>query len=154
MLALGVQRHQLSRQLAGGMAGTGLDELPGTSAELRERRLAAVGTDVAGHLSHLVVRHVQAVLAPERKQQIVAGDPSDRLRLEAEQLADAVVLVDDVVTRSQVGERPQRPGDARLARRPPAEDLRLGHERDAEFTPDEAPAGRRHREQQRAVRGE
>ncbi len=87
------------------------------------------------------MRHVQPVLSAEREQQIVARDPPDRLRLEAEQLADAVVLVDDVVTRSQVGERPQRPRDARLARRPPAEDLRLGHERDAELAPDEAPAG-------------
>ena len=154
MLALRVERQQLAGQLADGVAGTGLDQLPGAAAELREGGRPAVGADVPRHLAHLIVRDVQAVLPAERKQQVVASDPADRLRLEAEQLPDAVILVDDVVARPQICERPQCPRDACLARRSPAEDLRLRYERDAELAPDEAPAGGRHGKQQRPVGGE
>ena len=137
VLALRVERQQLPGQLARGMAGAALDELPGAPAELRERRVPSIRTDVARHLAHLVVRHVQPVLPAEREQQVVARDPADGLGLEAEQLPDAVILVDDVVPRAEVGERPQCPRHTGLARRPPPEDLRLGHERDAELAPDE-----------------
>ena len=82
--------------------------------------MAPIRADVARHLAQLVVRHVQPVLPAEREQQVVARDPADSLGLEAEQLADAVVLVYDVVARAEVGERPQRPRHSGLARRPPA----------------------------------
>ena len=151
MLALRVEGDQLSRQLACGMAGTGLDELPRSPTELRERRVTPVRADVARHLAHLVVRHVQPVLPAEREQQVVARDAADGLGLEAEQLADAVVLVHDVVTRAEIGERPQRPRHAGLARRPPAQHLRLRHEGDGEVAPDESSAGGRSGEEERPV---
>ena len=47
VLALCVQRQQLSRQLADGVAGAGLDQLPRTPAELRERRVTPVRADIA-----------------------------------------------------------------------------------------------------------
>ena len=72
--------------------------------------------------------------------------PATVLRLEAEQLADAVILVDDVVAGAEVGERLQRPAaEAALARRAAAEDLVVGQQHEPELAPDEAAAGRRRR---------
>ena len=62
--------------------------------------------------------------------------------------ADAVVLVDDVVARAQVGEGLERAAEPGLAPRALAKDLRVGEERQPELTPDEAAAGRRDREAQ------
>jgi len=42
------------------------------------------------------VRDEDAVVAAEAEQEVVAGDAGDLLRLEAEQLGDAVILVNDV----------------------------------------------------------
>ena len=67
-----------------------------------------VGADVARDLADLLVRDVDAVVAAEAEQQVVAGDAGDLLRLEAEQLGDAVVLVDDVVAGAEVGEARER----------------------------------------------
>src|SRR5213075_2251783 len=101
-----------------------LQQLPRLAAELRERGRLRVGADVARDLAELLVRDVEAVLAAEREQEVVARDAGDLLRLEPEQLADAVVLVDDVVARAQVGEALQRAAaDPALARHAPAEDL-------------------------------
>src|SRR5206468_978665 len=80
-----------------------------------------------------------------------ARDPCDLLRLEAAQLGDAVVLVDDVVAGAQVGEALQRaPGRGRRARRALSEDLRVGKERKPEVAPDEAAARGRDREDEAA----
>ena len=59
------------------------------------------------------MRDVEPVLAAEREVEVVARDARDLLRLEAEQLADAVVLVDDVVADAEVGEARERPAEAR-----------------------------------------
>ena len=66
--------------------------------------------------------------------------PATVLRLEAEQLADAVVLVHDVVAGAQVGERLQRAPDARglRPRRALAEELRVGQQDEVQVAPDEA----------------
>ena len=89
------------------------------------------------------MRDVQPVLAAEGELQVVARDAGDLPRLEAEQLADAVILVDDVVARPELGERLERAaGGGRATSRPAAEDLRVGEEREAELAPDE-PATRR-----------
>ena len=53
------------------------------------------------------MRNVEAVVSTKREQQVVARDTRDLLRLEAEQLPDAVILVDDEVARTQIGERLQ-----------------------------------------------
>ena len=98
-LALGVQREQLARQLVDGHAGARLQRLPGLAAELRERGRARVRADVARDLAELVVRDEQLVLAAEGELDVVAGDARDGLDVEAEELADAVVLVHDVVAR-------------------------------------------------------
>ena len=89
------------------------------------------------------MRDVQPVLAAEGELEVVARDAGDLSRLEAEQLADAVVLVDDVVARAELGERLERAaGGSCSAARAAAEDLRVGEEREAELAPDEAAARR------------
>ena len=85
------------------------------------------------------MRDVEPVFAAEREIEVVARDAGDLLRLESEQPADAVVLVDDVVAGAQVGERLERPAEPRVgARRPLAEDLGVGEQREPEIAPDEA----------------
>ena len=70
--------------------------------------------------------------------------PATALGLEAEELRDAVVLVDDVVAGAEVGEARERAAGRRGgARRAAAEDLGVGEQRDAEVAPDEAAAGGR-----------
>ncbi len=87
---------------------------------------------------------VEAVVALEGEEEVVARDAGDRLRLEAEQLADAVILVDDVVAGAEVGEALERPPEADVrARRALAEDLRVREEDEPEVAQDEAAAGRR-----------
>ena len=95
------------------------------------------------------MRHVEPVVAAEAEEEVVARDAGDGLRLEAEQLSDPVVLVDDVVAGAQVGERLQRAagsGDPRA--RAAAEDLRVGQERQPQVAPHEAAARGRDREQE------
>ncbi len=118
-LPLRVEGEQLAGELAHRGARAGLEVLPRLATELRERRRAGVGADVPRELAELLVRHVEAVVAAEREEEVVARDAGDLLRLEAEELADAVVLVDDVVADPEVGERRERPTEPRVgARRP------------------------------------
>src|SRR5919197_794636 len=129
------------------LAGTGLQVVPGLAAQLGQRRLLRVGADVAADLADLFMRDVDAVVAAEREQQVVARDPCDLLRLEAAQLGDAVVLVDDVVSGAQIGEALQRTaGRSGGARGTLAEDLRVGEQREPEVAPDEPAARGRDRE--------
>ena len=121
LLALCVEADQLARELVHAFARARLEPVPRLAAELRQRRRLRVGTDVARDLADLLVRDVQPVVAAKREEEVVARDARDRLRLEAEQLADAVVLVDDVVAGAQVGERLQR-----AAAHPPARAARGG----------------------------
>ena len=153
-LALRVERDQLGRKLLHRLACARLEQLPGLAAELRERGRLRVGADVARDAAELLVRDVEAVVAAEREQQVVARDACDLLRLEAEQLADAVILVDDVVAGAQVGERLQRAAaEAPLPRHAAAEDLVVGQEDEAELAPDEAaPRGRDREEEARLAR--
>ena len=86
-----------------------------------------VGADVARDLADLLVRDVEAVLSAERELKVVARDARDFSRLEAEQLADAVVLVDDVVARAELGEGLERAaGRCCSSARAAAEHLRVG----------------------------
>ena len=103
-----------------------------------------VGADVLRDLAQLLVRDVEPVLAAEGEKEVVARDPGDLLRLEAEQFPDAVVLVDDEVAGAEVGEGRERAAEPPVgARRSLAEDLRVGQEDEAELAPDEAaPRGR------------
>ena len=103
-LALRVELEQLPGELADGRAGARLEVLPGLAAELRERRRGRVGADVLRELAELLVRDVEPVVAAEGEVEVVARDAGDLLRLEAEQVPDAVILVDDVVADPQVGE--------------------------------------------------
>ena len=85
------------------------------------------------------MRDVEAVVAAEGEEEVVARDAGDVLRLEAEELADSVILVDDVVADPKVGERLERATEPLVdSRRPLAEDLRVREERDPEVSPDEA----------------
>ena len=101
------------------------------------------------------MRDVEAVLAAEREQEVVARDARDLLRLEAEQLSDAVVLVHDVVARAEVGERLQRTAaEAARARHTPTEDLVVGQENEVDVAPDETAARGRDGEEEARVGGE
>src|SRR5439155_14482179 len=148
LLAAGVERKEIARKLPQALAGPALQVLPGLAAELGERGRAGIRPDVARHLADLLVRDIEAVLAPEGEQQVVAGDAGDLLRLEGLQAADAVVLVDDVVARAEVGEALEsapksgvRPG------RTLAEDLRVGRQHESALAPDESSPSRSDREQ-------
>ena len=146
LLPLGVEAEELAGELTDALARPALEQLPRLAAELRERRRAAVRADVARDLPELLVRDVEPVVPAEGEQEVVARDARDLLRLEAEQLPDAVVLVDDVVAGAEVGEGLERPADPVLgAARLAPEDLRVRQEREAEVAPDEAAAGRRDR---------
>ena len=148
-LALGVKLEQLAGHLTQMLSRADLEVLPGLAAELRERRGVRVRADVAGDLADLLVRHVDAVFAAESEQQVVAGDAGDLLRLESEQLRNAVVLVDDVVARAQIGEARERAAGRRdRPGRAAAEDLGVWQDRDPEVAPDEATPHRRHGELQ------
>src|SRR4029077_3842057 len=81
-----------------------LEVVPGLAAELRERRPLRVRADVARDLADLLVRDEDAILAAEAEQEVIADDARHLLRLEAEQLGDAMVLVHDVVAGAQVRE--------------------------------------------------
>ena len=149
LLAARVEREQLARQLAQARARAALQVLPRLAAELRERRRTRVGADVLRDLADLLVRDVEPVVAAEAEEEVVARDLGDRLRLEAEQLPDPVILVDDEVAGAQVGEALQRAAGRRGARAGTlAEDLRVGEQHEPEVAPDEAAAGRRDREEE------
>ena len=148
-LALRVELDQVAGELADGLARARLERLPRLAAELRERGRRGVGADVARDLAELLVRDVEAILAAEREQEVVARDAGDGVRLEPEQPADAVILVHDVVAGAEVGEGLQRAAaEAALARHAAAEDLVVGQEDEAEVAPDEAAPRRRDREEE------
>ena len=150
-----VQREELAGELAHGRASAALEVLPRLPAELGERRRLRVRSDVARDLRDLLVRNVEAVLAAEGEEEVVARDAGDVLRLEAEEPADAVILVDDVVADAKVGEGLERTAETGVdARRPLAEDLRVREERDPEVPPDEAPPRRADDERDRGVGGD
>jgi hypothetical protein len=124
---LRVEGKQLAGELSRPFARPGLQVLPGLAAELRQRRRPRSRPDVAGDLPDLLVRHVEAVLAPEGEVEVIAGDAGNGLRLEAEELADAVILVDDEVAEAEVGEALECTAEPGIGTgRPLAEDLRVG----------------------------
>jgi hypothetical protein len=79
--------------------------------------VAAARADVAADLRELVDRHEDAVGAGELELEVVARDAADGLRLEARELGEAVVLVDDDVAGAQVGERAEGSAAAPVGRR-------------------------------------
>ena len=154
-LALRVEGEQLAGQLVRTRARAGLDRLPRLPAQLRERRRMAVCAHVAGDLGDLLVRDVEAVVAAERQEEVVARDACDGLRLEAEELPDAVILVHDEVAGAQVGEALERAADPDVgAWRALAEDLGVRQQGDAEVAQDEPAPRRRDDEDEARLLGE
>ena len=137
--ALGVEVEQLSRQLPSGTAGAGLHSLPARRPQCRELRRLAPRPHVPGDLRELVGGREDAIGAAVAQLQVVAGDARDRLRLEAGEAGDAVVLVYDVVAHPQVGEGRQaaarRTGRSRPA---PMHEPAEGDHRQAQLGRDEA----------------
>ena len=100
------------------------------------------------------MRDVEPVVSAEREEEVVARHAGDLLRLEAEELSDAVILVHDVVADTKIGERRERTTEPRVRTwRPLAEDLRVGEEDEAKIAPDEAAPRRRDREAHRRLPG-
>jgi hypothetical protein len=95
--ALRIQGEELAGELPDRRTGTALEVLPGLATELGEGRRLGIGSDVARDLRDLLVRDVQAIVALEGEEEVVACDSRDVLRLEAEQSPDPLVLVHDVV---------------------------------------------------------
>ena len=142
-LPLGVEREQLAGELTHGLPCSRLEVRPRFASQLGELRRLRVGADVLRELAELLVREIEAVVATEGDEEVVARDACDLLRLEAEELPDAVILVDDVVACSQVGERGERPAETGIGpRRTLPEDLAVGQQHEAELAPDEAAARR------------
>ena len=132
LLPLRVEREQLAGELSHRLPRAVLEVVPRLAAELRERGRGVVRADVARHLAELLVRDVEPVVASEAEEEVVARDAGDLLGLEAEQLPDAVVLVDDEVAAAEIRERLQRAtADSPLTRRPLAEDLRVRQQDEA-----------------------
>ena len=151
-LALCVQGEQLARKLPRAFARPCFQVLPRLAAELRQRRRRSPRAHVAGDLADLLVRDVEAILAPEREEEVVAGDVGDGLRLEAEELADTVVLVDDEVAGTQVGEALERAPEPRVGtRRSLAKHLRVREQHDSQLPRDEAAAHRGDGEEQTRI---
>ena len=109
-LALGIEVDQLAGERLGGAARTQLHALPLLAAELRQRRIARVGADVAADLVQLVARHEDAVSVEVLELEVIARHAADGLRLEAREAGDAVVLVHNRGSGAQVGERGDRAG--------------------------------------------
>ena len=146
-LALCVELQQFPGHLAQMSARARLQVVPCLAAELRESRRLRIGADVTADLADLLVRNVDPVVSAIGEQEVVARDACDLLRLEAEQLRDAVVLVHHVVARAQVGEALKRAaGRARRARRPLPEHLCVREQCETELTPYEPASRGRHRE--------
>ena len=112
-LALGVEVEQLAGELARRAARARLDRVPALRPERRELRRVAARADVAGDLRELVGGREDLVLAAVLELEVVAGDPGDRLGLEAGEAGDPVVGVDDEVAHPQVGEARQAPAGRR-----------------------------------------
>src|SRR5207247_1212416 len=119
-------------------AGAALELVPGAAAELGELGRLGVDAHVARNLADLLVRNIEAVVAAEREQKVVARDARHLAGLEAEQVADAVVLVDHVIARAQLRERLECPARRGRAARPAAEDLSVREQSEPEVPPDEA----------------
>ena len=144
VLAARVQGQQLAGQLAHRDPGPALERRPRLAAQARERGRLAVGADVAADLGQLVVGHVQAVVAAELQVEVVADDAAHLLGVEADEPADAVVLVHDVVAAAQVGDRRERaPEPGRAARAAAAQELGGRQHRQAQAGRDEAVPERR-----------
>ena len=155
LLPTGVESEQLARQLAQALACAALQVLPGLTSELRKCWSVAIGADVSGDLANLLVWNVKAVLAAEGEQQVVARDPGHLLRLERLQATDAVVLVNNVVARPEIGEALERSAQSRIrSRRTLAEDLRVREQDKPVLPPDEASPGGRDREEQLGLIGQ
>ena len=90
-LALGVEVQELAGEVAGRAARARLDRVPALRSEGRELRGVAARADVAGDLRELVGGREDLVLAAVLELEVVAGDPGDRLGLEAGEPGDAVV---------------------------------------------------------------
>ena len=89
------------------------------------------------------MRDEQPILAAEREVEVIARDARDLLRVEAEQLPDAVVLVDDVIADAKLGEARERAPEPRVCPgRLFPEDLRVRQQDEPELPPHE-PAPRR-----------
>ena len=91
--ALGVEVEQLAGHLLGGAPGAGLQVQPALAAQRAQLRLGAVGADVAADLGELVGGSEDLVASPVLQLEVVAGDVRERLRVEAREAGDPVVLV-------------------------------------------------------------
>jgi hypothetical protein len=152
LLAARVQGEELAGELADGRPRSGLQVLPGLPAELGERWRLRVGADVAADLGKLLVRDVEPVFTAKGEEEVVTRDTRDLPRLEPDQAADAVVLVDDEVPRAQIRERLKSAAEPCVRpRRPLPEDLDVRQQREAEVAPDEAAARRADDEPHRGI---
>ena len=154
-LALGVEVDQLARERLGGSPGAQLHPLPLLAAELRERRVAGLGADIAADLVELVARHEHAVAVQELELEVVARHAADGLCLESSEEGDSVVLVHHRRSCAQVRERRDRAGlgATRTLGAAPSQQAVLGQHGELQLRGDEAVAQARVGEGERGVLG-
>ena len=143
-LAPAVELDQLLGDLPHRGAHAGLLAGPLRSAHPVERRRLApcVGRDGVD----LLGRQVEPVAAPVLELEVVALGAADRARHHAGEAGDAVHVVDDVVTRSEVVEETfggTRPRPRLAVRPPPAGHVRLGDDGELRAGDEGAPVERR-----------
>ena len=156
-LARGVNLDQLLRHGEEGLARLRLDALPRGAAQLVERRGGTVGAHVALHQVDAVDGQVEAVAAGVLEVEVVALRVRHLHVAEPAVDADAVVDVDHVVVGLELGQGGEEVGRARARPAPDlpplAEDLRLGHERQAVGGKPDAARELAHQREEGAPRG-
>ena len=111
-LPLGVEAQELLGHVAHGLLDAGLRLLPGPAAEPVDRRARALRARVLLDAVEALDRDLELVARLVAEDHELARGAADLERLEAEEAADAVLLVDDEVARlevAEVGEEPPQP---------------------------------------------
>ena len=133
-LARGVEVEQLPRHVGHGAANAVARARPLAGAEAGEVGVVVAGPDVARDAVRLLDGHEEPVALGVGELQKLALHALDVAHDHAGEARDAVLEVDDVVARRQVGDEVGAVGRG-LAQRPPlldeAEDLGVGEQQDA-----------------------
>ncbi len=141
-LARRVQVEQVARHVRDGLAHAVARAGPLAGAEACEVGVVVAGSDVARHAVRLLDGHEQPVALGVRELQELLLHALDVAHDHAREAPDAVLEVDDVVARRQVGDQVRAVGRG-LSQRPPllheAEDLGVGQQQHGGEDPSPCP---------------
>ena len=111
--ALGVEREKLLRHVVDGLAHARLARFPNGRAQAVERRLDAAERLIFLHEVEARERNVKLRVARISQEHEFAGRAFDDHLPQAFELADAVIHVNDVIARLQIGEIAEEAGGLR-----------------------------------------